>query len=79
MRALSLIFKIVLFLLLLAFAIKNSEIVSVRYLMDLQWQAPLSLVLLIVFALGVLLGMLGCSRHMLNSRRQRRATDTGKA
>jgi uncharacterized integral membrane protein len=78
LRALSLIFKLVLFLLLLAFAIKNSEIVSVRYLMDLQWQAPLSLVLLIVFALGVLLGMLGCSRHMLNKRRQHQETETGK-
>ena len=70
MRLLTLILKVVLFLLLLAFAIKNSEIVSVRYLLGLEWQAPLSLVLLLVFALGVLLGLLGGSRHMAKRRRE---------
>jgi lipopolysaccharide assembly protein A len=68
-RALSLIVKVLLFLLLLAFAVKNSEIVSVRYLMGLEWQAPLSLVLLLVFSLGVLLGLLGCSRQIATARR----------
>jgi uncharacterized integral membrane protein len=69
-RALSLILKIVLFLLLLAFTIKNSETVTVRYLMGLEWRAPLSLVLLAVFALGVLLGLLGASRRILSDRRE---------
>lgn len=70
MRVLTLIIKVVLFLLLLAFAVKNSEIVTVRYLMGLEWQAPLSLVLLLVFALGVVLGLLGGSRQMLKARRE---------
>ena len=70
MRLLTLVIKIVLFLLLLGFAIKNSEIVAVRYLLGMEWQAPLSLVLLLVFALGVLLGLLGCSRQLSNTRRE---------
>lgn len=70
MRALSLVIKLVLFLLLLSFALKNGEMVTVRYLMGLEWQAPLSLVLLLVFAAGTLLGLLGCSRQLLNNRRE---------
>ncbi|MFA5081369.1 MAG: lipopolysaccharide assembly protein LapA domain-containing protein [Hydrogenophilaceae bacterium] len=70
MRALTLVIKLVLFLLLLAFAIKNSEVVGVHYLMGLEWRAPLSLVLLLAFALGVLLGLLGASRQILNNRRE---------
>ncbi|NTV94462.1 MAG: LapA family protein [Thiobacillus sp.] len=44
--------------------------VTVRYLMGLEWQAPLSLVLLLVFTAGTLLGLLGCSRQLLNNRRE---------
>jgi putative membrane protein len=69
-RLLALFIKILLFLLLLGFAVKNSETASVHYLMGWEWQAPLSLVLLIAFALGVLLGLLGCSRQLLRQRRQ---------
>ncbi len=69
-RFLTLSLKIFLFLLLLGFAAKNSETVSVRYPMGLEWQAPLSLVLLITFALGMLLGLLGCSRHLFKNRRE---------
>ena len=70
MRLLALFLKIFLFLLLLGLAAKNSEPVSVRYLMGLEWQAPLSLVLLIAFASGVLLGLFGCSRHLFKYRRE---------
>jgi len=80
-RLLTLLFRVVLFLLLLGFAVKNSETVSVRYLMGEEWQAPLSLVLLVAFALGVMFGLFGCSRHLLKKRRDlarlRRQTGTG--
>jgi lipopolysaccharide assembly protein A len=69
-RVLSLILKVVVFLLLLVFTVKNSDIVTVRYLFDLTWQAPLSMILLLVFAAGALLGLLGCSRHIVRSRRE---------
>ena len=81
-RFLALFLKVVLFLLFLAFAIKNSEMVTVRYLLGLEWRAPLSLVLLLVFAVGVLLGLLGCSRQTLKNRREllrlRKSAQTGK-
>lgn len=70
MRLLALILKIVLFLLLLGFAAKNSEPVVVRYFLGLEWQAPLSLVLLIVLALGILFGLFASSRHLFRLRRE---------
>jgi len=69
-RLLTLILKIVLFVLLLGFAAKNSETVAVRYFMGLEWQLPLSLVMLIVFALGLLIGLLSCSRRLFRQRRE---------
>lgn len=83
MRALSLAIKSLLFLLLLSFALKNSELVTVRYLMGLEWQLPLSLILLMAFAAGALLGLLGGYRQVLNNRRElirlRKAAGQGRS
>lgn len=70
MRYLALVIKIVLFLVLFSFAVKNSEIVTLRYLMDWEWQAPLSLILLVTFALGLLAGLLAVSWQLLKYRRE---------
>ena len=70
MRPFALLLKISLFLLFLGFAVKNSEPVTVHYLLGWQWQAPLSLILLIVFALGLLLGLLACAWQLLRDRRE---------
>ena len=43
---------LVLFLLLLAFAAKNTAPVALRFYFDLVWQAPLVLVLFAFFAAG---------------------------
>lgn len=51
------IFRGLLFLLLLALAIKNSGAVTLRFFFDLQWTVPLSVVLLGVFAAGAVLGL----------------------
>ncbi len=50
--------RIVLFLFLLSFAAMNSDTVSLRYLLGLEWRAPLVLMLFVFFALGLLLGLL---------------------
>ncbi len=73
MRALALPLKIVLFLLLLGFAALNSDSVRLRYLLGLEWQAPLSLVILVAFALGLLVGLLACSARLLRGHRELRA------
>jgi len=53
MRILLLLLKIVLFVLLLGFAFKNTDSVVVHYFADAQWQAPLVLVLLVFFGIGI--------------------------
>jgi lipopolysaccharide assembly protein A len=67
------IFKLALFLLLFvllfAFALKNTEPVSLRFYFDYAWSAPLVLILLLAFACGILMGMLAGA---LNAYRQRR-------
>jgi|JFJP01.1.fsa_nt_gi uncharacterized integral membrane protein len=72
-HSITLAIKIVLFLLLLGFAALNSDSVTLRYFLGLQWQAPLSLVLLAAFAVGLLIGLLGCSLRLLRSQRELRA------
>ena len=61
--------KLALFLLVLSFAVKNTDIVAVRYYLGYQWQAPLVLVLLAFFCLGVLVGIISSLAHMLRQRR----------
>jgi uncharacterized integral membrane protein len=48
---------LVLFFLLLGFALKNMDGVTVRYYLGLEWQAPLAFVLLVMFAIGILAGI----------------------
>lgn len=50
--------NIILFLFLLSFSAKNSEITTIHYYFDLEWQAPVVVILLIFFALGISLGYL---------------------
>jgi len=72
-KSLTLLFKIVLFLLLLGFAALNSDSVTLRYFLGMEWQAPLSLVILAAFAVGLLAGLLGCSLRLLRNQRELRA------
>jgi uncharacterized integral membrane protein len=50
--------KGVLFLLLLGLAIKNSEPVTLRYYLGVDWQAPMALVLFAFFVAGAVMGLL---------------------
>jgi len=72
-KSFSLVIKIVLFLLLLGFAALNSDSVTLRYFLGMEWQAPLSLVILAAFAVGLLAGLLGCSLRLLRNQRELRA------
>ncbi len=58
MRYLSWVLRILLFVALLGFAIKNNEIVSLRYLFGYEWHAPLVVLLFAFLIVGVVLGML---------------------
>jgi putative membrane protein len=69
-RAVGWVAKAVLFLLLVGFALKNSEMVTLRYFLGRQWSAPLSLVLLLFFAAGAVLGVLALLSVVNRQRRE---------
>jgi len=69
MRALLWGCRIFIFLFLLAFALKNTEPVSVRFFLDSFWQAPLMIVVLNSFAVGAALGALSLPGRIFGLRR----------
>jgi uncharacterized integral membrane protein len=69
LRLLQWTLKAAIFFILLAFALNNQEDVSVHFIWGLQWRAPMVLVLLIVFALGVVVGVLGMVPRWWRQRR----------
>jgi uncharacterized integral membrane protein len=58
------------FLFLLAFALKNTGLVSVYFVFDTSWQAPLVIVALAFFAGGVVLGVLALLGTIFRLRRE---------
>ncbi|ARU31375.1 hypothetical protein CAP31_06555 [Sulfuriferula sp. AH1] len=70
MRYLSGLLKVVLFFFLLGFAVKNSELVTLRYYFGYQWQLPLVLIILIFLALGAALGVAACLGYLFRQRRE---------
>jgi uncharacterized integral membrane protein len=62
--------RIVLFLALFLFALKNTESVSLSFYFDQTWQAPLILVLLIFFAVGAAIGVLATMGTVFRQRRE---------
>ncbi len=57
MRALIWIFRLFLFLLLFGFAVKNDDVVVLRFFFGAQWHMPLVLVILLFVVVGVLIGV----------------------
>jgi len=70
MRILTWAIRVALFVLLLAFAAKNTDPVSLRFYFGLAWQAPLVAILLAFFAAGVALGLMAMLGTYLSQRRQ---------
>ena len=70
MRILTWAIRIALFVVLLAFAAKNTDPVTLRFYFDLAWQAPLVTLLLAFFAAGVVLGLVAMLGTWLAQRRE---------
>ena len=62
--------KFTLFVAILGFAVKNTDIVSVRYYLGAEWRAPLAFVLLVFFGAGVAMGMLAALSSLYKQRRE---------
>ncbi len=70
MQYLMLIVKLALFLLILSFAIVNTDPVTVRYYLGYQWEAPLVLVLLVAVCGGAMVGLVAGLLQTLRLRRE---------
>lgn len=70
MRYLVWLLRAFLFLLLLGFAVKNDQPVTLRYFFGYETEASLVVVLLCFFAAGVLIGVLAMLASMLRQRRE---------
>jgi putative membrane protein len=62
--------RLVVFVLLIAFAAKNADKVTLRFYFDLALEAPLVLLLLAFFAAGALFGVLALVGTLLRQRRE---------
>jgi putative membrane protein len=62
--------RLIVFIVLLAFAVKNTDPVTLRFYFDLVWQAPLVVVLFGVLAIGALFGLAATVGPLLRQRRE---------
>jgi lipopolysaccharide assembly protein A len=70
MRYLIWLLRITLFLILLGFAVKNSDPVTVFYYFGAEWRAPLVFVMLVCIVAGVALGVLAVIGQVFRQRRE---------
>jgi uncharacterized integral membrane protein len=62
------VLKAAIFFTLFAFALNNQQDATVHFFFGTQWRAPLVLVVLIVFTVGVVVGVLGMLPHWWKDR-----------
>lgn len=86
MRYLLWVLRLLVFLILLGFAIKNTDPVTVHFYLGTQWEAPAAFVLFAAFALGAVGGVLASLGVIFRRRReisalkkQLRTADAGDA
>ena len=70
MRILTWTIRLIVFVLLVAFAAKNADPVTLRFYFDLAVQTPLVVVLFAFFLAGALFGMLALLGTLLRQRRE---------
>jgi uncharacterized integral membrane protein len=70
MRIVTWTVRLAAFLLLLAFAAKNADPVTLRFFFELTWELPLVALLVAFFAAGVLFGLAAVLGTVLRQRRE---------
>jgi lipopolysaccharide assembly protein A len=70
LRYLNWILRVVLFIALLGFAVKNDQPITLRYFFGYEWQSSLVIVLLIFFAIGAAVGVFAMFANVLQQRRE---------
>jgi len=70
MRYLSWLLRLLVFMALLGFALKNDQPVTLHYFFGREWQSSLVIVLLLFFAMGAAIGVLAMLVNVLQQRRE---------
>ena len=70
MRTLYWTLRLLLFVVLLGFALKNAEPVIIRFYLGLRWEASLALVALVFFGTGAAAGGIACLGYVYRQRRE---------
>ena len=70
MKYLAWVLKFALFALVLTFAVRNTDLVTVRYYFGGEWQMPLVFALLVAFCAGVALGLAAGMTQLIRQRRE---------
>jgi uncharacterized integral membrane protein len=70
MQALAWILRIAVVLVLVWFAVRNSQVVTLHGLPEQTWQAPLVFVVLVAFVSGVVIGLLAWLPTVVRQRRE---------
>ena len=70
MRYVMWVFLPVVFLFFISLAVKNTDLVAVRYFLGHEWRVPLIGVILIFLLLGIALGVLGMLVNYVRQRRE---------
>ena len=70
MRSFVWLLRIMLFVLLLGFAVKNSDTVVVQYYFGQEWRAPLVFVLFMSLCIGAVLGIIASLGQVFRQRRE---------
>ena len=80
MKTLVWLLRLAIFIVLLGFAIRNDAPVELRFFFDRSAQAPLSLIVLATFAIGVVVGLSAAFATLIRQRielgRWRRGADS---
>jgi|APFre7841882724_1041349.scaffolds.fasta_scaffold17272_2 putative membrane protein len=72
MRVVGWVVKIIIFLLLVGFAVKNTDPITVRFYLGYEWHSPLVFVILVFFAAGAAFGALSSLPYAFRHRREMR-------
>ena len=70
MTYLNWILRAALFIVLLGFAVKNDQPVTLRYFFGYEWESSLVIVLLVFFAAGTVVGVISMLANVLRQRRE---------
>jgi len=70
MRYFNWLLRAVLFIVLLGFAVKNDQQITLRYFFGYEWQSSLVIVLLMFFTVGATVGVLAMLPNVLQQRRE---------